>query len=394
MADKDTDKELLLSTLAVRTGHHRTAEQEHSEPLFMTSSFVFDNAEQAAARFSNAEPGNVYSRFTNPTVQAFEERLAIMEGGDACIATSSGMAAIMTVCLATLKAGDHVVLAKAMFGATKVLFNQLLAKFDVAITFVDLTDLSDWQQAMQANTRLVFFETPTNPLMEVADIQAISDIAHQHNPEILVVVDNCFCTPILQRPLSLGADIVIHSATKLIDGQGRCIGGAIIANQELVDDCLFPFMRTAGPSMSPFNAWVFLKGLETLSLRVNHSSDVALELAQWLEQQSSIERVYYPSLDSHPQQALAMKQQSKGGSIVSFVLKGGQEEAWQLINSTKLLSITANLGDAKTTITHPATTTHARWSDVDKLEAGIVPGLVRISVGLEAIQDIQADLQV
>lgn len=393
MADKETDRSKQLSTLAVRTGHHRTAEQEHSEPLFMTSSFVFDNAEQAAARFSYAEPGNVYSRFTNPTVQAFEERLAVMEGGDACMATSSGMAAIMTVCLATLKAGDHVVAAKAMFGATKVLFDQLLAKFDVDITFVDMTDLSAWQEAMQTNTRLVFFETPTNPLMEIADIQSISDIAHQYNSEILVVVDNCFCTPVLQRPLSLGADIVIHSATKLIDGQGRCIGGAIVASRELVDDCLFPFMRTAGPSLSPFNAWVFLKGLETLSLRVNHSSDNALQLAQWLEQQVGIERVYYPSLDSHPQQALANKQQSKGGSIVSFVLSGGQEAAWQLINNTKLLSITANLGDAKTTITHPATTTHARWSEQDKLEAGIVPGLVRISVGLEAIEDIQEDLR-
>lgn len=393
MTGIDKEKEKQLSTLAIRTGHHRTAEQEHSEPLFMTSSFVFDNAEQAAARFSYAEPGNVYSRFTNPTVQAFEERLAVMEGGDACIATSSGMAAIMTVCLATLKAGDHIVAARAMFGATKVLFDQLLAKFDVAISVVDMTDLSAWQHAMQANTRMVFFETPTNPLMEIADIQSIADIAHQYNPDILVMVDNCFCTPILQRPLSLGADVVIHSTTKLIDGQGRCVGGAIVASQALVDDYLFPFMRTAGTTMSPFNAWVFLKGLETLSLRVNHSSDSALVLAQWLEQRSGVERVYYPSLDSHPQQALAKQQQSKGGSIVSFVLAGGQQAAWQLINNTKLLSITANLGDSKTTITHPATTTHARWSDQDKLEAGIVPGLVRISVGLEDRQDIQADLK-
>mgnify|MGYP006089559839 FL=1 len=380
------------ATLAVRAGQLRGSEQEHSEPIYMTSSFVFDSAEQAAARFSYQELGNVYSRFTNPTVRTFEQRLAALEGGQSCVATASGMAAMLTICMSGLRAGDHIVSSRSIFGASQMLLTNVLANFGVNTTFVDLTDHAAWRSAMTAQTKMVFFETPTNPLCEVGDIAAISELAHQHNPDIKVVVDNCFCTPVLQRPLELGADVVMHSATKFIDGQGRCVGGAIVGDEDFVGDKVFSFMRTAGPSMSPFNAWVFAKGLETMALRVNQACDNANVLAQWLSEQGQVSKVYYPGLPDHPQYQLAKTQQSKSGAVVSFSLAGGQEAAWRLINSTELLSITANLGDTRTTITHPYTTTHARWSVADKGAAGIGESLIRIAVGLEDVQDIIDDL--
>ncbi|MFT7524887.1 MAG: O-succinylhomoserine sulfhydrylase [Arenicella sp.] len=380
------------ATLAVRAGQVRGSEQEHSEPIYMTSSFVFDSAEQAAARFSYQELGNVYSRFTNPTVRTFEQRLAALEGGQACVATASGMAAMLTICMSGLKAGDHIVSSRSIFGASQMLLTNVLANFGVNTTFVDLTDHAAWRSAMTAQTKMVFFETPTNPLCEVGDIAAISELAHQHNPDIKVVVDNCFCTPVLQRPLEFGADVVMHSATKFIDGQGRCVGGAIVGDEDFVGDTVFSFIRTAGPSMSPFNAWVFAKGLETMALRVNQACDNANVLAQWLSEQGRVSKVYYPGLPDHPQYQLAKTQQSKSGAVVSFSLAGGQEAAWRLINSTELLSITANLGDTRTTITHPYTTTHARWSVADKDAAGIGKSLIRIAVGLEDVQDIIDDL--
>ncbi len=379
-----------FETLAVRAGHVRTNEGEHSEAIFPTSSFVFGSAAEAAARFNGSEPGNIYARFTNPTVRYFEERLAALEGGECCVATSSGMSAILAVMLGLLKAGDHVVCSRAVFGTTTILLQNYIAKFGVTLSFVELTDMAAWQAALQPNTRLLFAETPANPLTEIVDIRALADVAHRNNS--LLVIDNCFCTPALQRPLALGADIVVHSATKYLDGQGRAIGGAVVGDKERVGKDVYGVLRTGGVTMSPFNAWIFLKGLETLALRMKAHCDNALQLAQWLETHPAIERVNYPGLASHPQHALAQQQQSGFGGIVSFVVKGGQAAAWKLIDATQMLSITANLGDTKTTITHPATTTHGRLTPEQKAQAGIADGLVRVSVGLESIRDIQRDL--
>jgi O-succinylhomoserine sulfhydrylase len=379
-----------FDTRAVRAGQHRTNEGENSEPIFLTSSYVFKNAAEAAARFSGAEPGNIYSRFTNPTVRVFEERLAMLEGGERCVATASGMVAILSTCLALLKSGDHIVSSRNIFGASVLLFNNYLAKFGIETSYVSLTDYGAWEKAIKPNTKLLFLETPSNPLTEIADIARLAKIAHAK--DCLLVVDNVFCTPVLQQPLKLGADLVIHSATKYLDGQGRCVGGAVIGNKELVGEKVYGFMRTCGPSLSPFNAWVFLKGLETLSLRVKAHSANALALAQWLEKQKRVKRVYYPGLASHPQHELAKKQQSGFGGIVSFEVDGGKDAAWKLIDSTRVISITANLGDTKSTITHPATTTHGRLTPEQRLDAGISDGLIRISVGLEDLEDIKKDL--
>ena len=380
-----------FDTLAVRAGQQRTAEHEHSEPIFPTSSYVFDNAAQAAARFKGEEAGNIYSRFTNPTVRTFEQRLAALEGGDSCVATSSGMAAILSTCMALLKSGDHIVSSRAIFGSTVVLFNKYITPFGVDVSYVPLTDLQAWREAIRPETRILFLETPSNPLTEVADIAALAALAHEH--DCLLVVDNCFCTPALQQPLKLGADIVIHSATKYIDGQGRCVGGAVVGNKELVGEGVYGFLRTAGPTMSPFNAWVFLKGLETLHLRMKAHSENALQLARFLEGHAAVSRVYYPGLESHPQHQLASQQQTGYGGVLAFEVKGGQEAAWKIIDNTQMLSITANLGDTKSTITHPATTTHGRLSEEERQDAGIQPGMIRIAVGLEDIEDIKADLQ-
>jgi O-succinylhomoserine sulfhydrylase len=379
-----------FDTLAIRSGHRRTAELEHSEAIFATSSFVFENAAQAAARFAGDEPGNIYSRFTNPTTRVFEERLAAMEGGEACVATASGMAAIMSLCVAMLQAGDHIVSSRSVFGTTTTLFSKYLPRFGIETSFVDLTDMDDWKQAIRGNTRFLFLETPSNPLMEVADIRALADLAHENS--CLLVVDNCFCTPALQRPLELGADLIVHSATKYLDGQGRIVGGAVVGSKPLVNEEIFGVIRTTGPSMSPFNAWVALKGLETLSLRMNAHSQQADQLARFLQQHPAVERVYHPGLESHPQHELARSQQSGFGGVVSFVVKGGRENAWRVIDATEMVSITANLGDVKTTITHPATTTHGRVSDEIKARTGIGEGLIRVAVGLENIDDIVADL--
>ncbi len=379
-----------FDTRAVRAGQHRTGEGENSEPIFLTSSYVFKNAAEAEARFSGEQPGNIYSRFTNPTVRAFEERLAALEGGEKCVATASGMVAILSTCLALLKSGDHIVSSRNIFGATVLLFNNYLAKFGIETSYVSLTDYGAWEKAIRPNTKLLFLETPSNPLTEIADIARLAKLAHAKG--CLLVVDNCFCTPALQLPIKLGADIVIHSATKYLDGQGRCVGGAVVGNKELVGEKVYGFMRTCGPSLSPFNAWVFLKGLETLSLRMKAHCANALELAQWLEKQKRVKRVYYPGLASHPQHDLAQKQQSGFGGIVSFELDGGKDAAWKLIDSTRVISITANLGDTKSTITHPATTTHGRLTPEQRLDAGIGDGLIRISVGLEDVEDIKKDL--
>ena len=387
---EDDSLDWSLATLALRSGHHRTHEGEHSEAIFPTSSFVFSSAAEAAAVFSGDKPGNIYSRFTNPTVRTFEERLAVMEGGASCVATASGMSAILATCLGLLKSGDHILSSRSLFGSTTMLFNNYLAKFGISIDYVPINDLDAWQAAIRPETRLLFLETPSNPQMEVADIAAAAKLAHAN--DALLVVDNCFCTPALQRPLELGADIVIHSATKYLDGQGRCMGGAVVGDAKHVGEDVFGVVRTAGPCMSPFNAWVFLKGLETLELRMQAHSASALELATWLENHPAVERVYYPGLASHPQYELAQSQQKAGGGIVSFDLKGGQSAAWSVIDASRLLSITANLGDAKSTITHPATTTHGRLSPEERANAGIGDGLLRVSVGLEAIEDIKADL--
>ena len=381
------------ATRAVRAGQVRSSESEHSEPIYTTSSFVFDSAAQASARFSLEEEGNIYSRFTNPTVRVFEQRLAALEGAESCVGTGSGMAAMLAVCMAGLKAGDHVVSSQSIFGANQTLLKGLMGNFGVETTFVELTNLDSWRDAMRSNTKMVFFETPTNPLMEIGDIAAISDIAHSSNPDIKVVVDNCFCTPILQQPLSLGADVVLHSATKFIDGQGRCVGGAVVGDADFVGEKIVSFMRTAGPSLSPFNAWVFAKGLETLPLRINQACDNAMQIAEHLSGLDKIKKVYYPGLESHSQYELAQSQQSRGGAVVAFELEGGREAAWNLIDSTEMLSITANLGDTRTTITHPYTTTHARWSAEDKAKAGISENLIRIAVGLEDPLDIIEDLR-
>ena len=379
-----------FATLAIRTGHHRTAEGEHCEPIFTTSSFVFASAAEAAARFGGDQAGNIYSRFTNPTVQAFEERLAALEGGERCVATASGMAAILATCLGLLKTGDHILSSRAIFGSTTVLFNKYLARFGIETSYVDLADLGAWAAAMRPNTRLLFLETPSNPLTEMADIRALADLAHDHG--CLLAVDNCFCTPALQRPLALGADLVIHSATKYLDGQGRCLGGAVVGDAQRVGEEVFGVIRTAGPSMSPFNAWVFLKGLETLELRMLAHARAAQALAEWLVGQPAVTRVHYPGLASHPQHALVGPQQRTGGGIVAFEVEGGREAAWRVIDATRLLSITANLGDTKTTITHPASTTHGRLSPQERAAAGIGEGLIRVAVGLEDLNDIQADL--
>jgi len=385
------DQEKGFATRAVRAGQVRTAENEQSEPIFPTSSYVFDSAKQAAARFSGDEPGNIYSRFTNPTVRNFEQRLAALEGGESCVATSSGMSAILSTFMGILSAGDHIVSSRSIFGTTRVLFDKYLAKFGLATDYVALTDLAAWQQAIKPNTKALFLETPSNPLNEIADMKALSALAKAN--DCLLIVDNCFCTPALQQPLAQGADIVVHSATKYIDGQGRCVGGAVVGGNQLVGEEVYGFLRSAGPTMSPFNAWTFLKGLETLDIRMQAHSNAALSLAQWLEQQPQVSKVFYAGLPSHPQHELAKKQQSAFGGIIAFEVKGGREGAWKLIDSTEWLSITANLGDTKTTITHPATTTHARLTDEARSESGITQGLVRISVGLENVEDIQADLQ-
>jgi O-succinylhomoserine sulfhydrylase len=380
-----------FDTLALRTGIHRSQFREHSEAMYLTSSFVFENAAQAAACFTGKSEGNIYSRFTNPTVTAFQERLAALEGAEACVATASGMSAILAMAMALLKAGDHVVCSASVFGSTVTLFSSLMSKFGVATTFVAGTDVAAWEGALRPETRLLFVETPSNPLTEVADIAALAAVARRAGA--LLAVDNCFCTPALQLPLRLGADLVIHSATKYLDGQGRVLGGAVLGRRELVMDGIFSFLRTAGPSLSPFNAWVLLKGLETLRLRMEAQSHAALQLAQWLEGRPGIARVYYPGLRSHPQHELAKKQQRLGGAVVSFEVEGGREAAWRVVDATRMISITANLGDTKTTITHPATTTHGRISAQARKAAGIEEGLLRVAVGLEALSDIQADLE-
>jgi O-succinylhomoserine sulfhydrylase len=379
-----------FETRAVRAGQQRTAEGEHSEAIFPTSSYVFASAAEAAARFSGDQPGNIYSRFTNPTVRTFEQRLASLEGGECCVATSSGMAAIYATCAALLKSGDHIVSSQSIFGTTTVLFATWLAKFGIETSFVPLADITAWENAMRPETRMLFLETPSNPLTEIADIRAMSVLAKASDS--LLVVDNCFCTPALQQPLSLGADIVIHSATKYLDGQGRCVGGAVVGDSERVGKEVYSFLRTAGPTMSPFNAWVFLKGLETLSLRMQAHCHSALALAQWLEQQPGVARVNHPGLPSHPQHELAGRQQDNYGGIVSFELDGGQQAGWALIDALRIFSITANLGDAKSTVTHPATTTHGRLSPEQRQTAGISDGLIRLAVGLESVADLQADL--
>ncbi|KEF32317.1 O-acetylhomoserine sulfhydrylase [Marinobacter nitratireducens] len=380
---------MTVDTLAVRAGQIRTGQLEHSDPIFPTSSFVYGSAAQAAARFGGEEPGNIYSRFTNPTVQAFEGRIAAMEGGERAVATASGMAAILSTCMALLKSGDHVVCSRGVFGTTNVLFQKYLAKFGVETTFVGLTDMDQWERAVRPETRMLFIETPSNPLCEVADMKALSSLAKAN--KALFVVDNCFCTPVLQRPLEFGADIVIHSATKYLDGQGRCVGGVVVGPNKLMEE-VYGFLRSAGPTMSPFNAWVFLKGLETLPIRMRAHCDNALELALWLDQQDNVEEVFYAGLETHPQHSLAKSQQSGFGGVLSFRVKGGRDEAWRFIDATRMISITANLGDVKTTVTHPATTTHGRLSPEDKDAAGITENLIRISVGIEAVEDLKTDL--
>ena len=384
------DNKRELATLGVRAGQVRSQFGEHAEALFLTSSFVFDNAAQAAARFAGGEDGMVYTRYTNPTVSMFQDRLAALEGAETCVATASGMAAILATAMVHLKSGEHVVCSNAVFGATIQLFSGILARFGIQTSFVSPTKIEEWQKAVRPTTKLFFLETPSNPLTEVCDIAALSAVARKAGA--LLAVDNVFCTPALQRPLELGADIVIHSATKYLDGQGRVLGGAVVGSKALVGDLLVPFLRTAGPTLSPFNAWVILKGLETLELRMQAHSVAALELARWLEGHRAVARVFYPGLESHPQHALARRQQKAGGAVLSFELKGGREAAWRVIDSTRLISITANLGDVKTTITHPATTTHGRISPEARAAAGITDGLVRISVGIEDVDDILDDL--
>lgn len=382
--------ELELETLAVRAGIHRSQFNEHSEALYLTSSFVFRNAAEAAARFSGEDPGMVYSRYTNPTVAALQERLAALEGAQCCIATASGMSAILACVMGLMKAGEHIVASQSLFGATVQLFGNVLKRFGVETTFVPATDMEAWARAITPGTRMLFLETPSNPLTEISDIGALAQLAHDHGA--LLVVDNCFCTPVLQRPLDMGADIVIHSATKYLDGQGRVLGGAVLGRRDVIFEGLNGFLRSGGPTLSPFNAWVILKGLETLGLRMRAHCQTALELAQWLEQHPRIERVYYPGLPSHPQHQLAKRQQKAGGGIVSFDVKGGRQAAWKVIDATQLISITANLGDAKSTITHPASTTHGRLSAQAREAAGLGEGLLRVAAGLEAASDIRDDL--
>jgi O-succinylhomoserine sulfhydrylase len=378
-----------VDTLAVRAGQIRTGQLEHSDAIFPTSSFVYNSAAQAAARFAGDEPGNIYSRFTNPTVQAFENRMAAMEGGERAVATASGMAAILSTCMALLKAGDHVVCSRGVFGTTNVLLEKYLAKFGVKTTFVSLTDMDAWRDAVTPATRMLFIETPSNPLCEIADMAALSGLAR--SADALFVVDNCFCTPVLQKPLEHGADIVVHSATKYLDGQGRCVGGVVVGPSRYLDE-VYSFIRSAGPTLSPFNAWVFQKGLETLPIRMRAHCDNGLQLALWLREQPQVEEVFYAGLPEHPQHELAKRQQTGFGGIVSFRVKGGRDAAWAFIDGTRMISITANLGDVKTTVTHPATTTHGRLSPEDREKAGITEDLVRLSVGVEALDDLKADL--
>ena len=381
--------DLKFDTLSVRAGHNRTQEGEHSEPLFLTSSFVFENAAEAASKFSGEQDGNVYSRYTNPTVNILEKRIAALEGAERAVATSSGMAAILSTCMALLKSGDHIICSRSVFGATTVLLEKYLLKFNIETTFVTLDDEKSWKAAMKSTTKLLYLETPSNPLCDIADIKAISKIAKDNNA--LLVVDNCFCTPALQQPLKLGADLIIHSATKYLDGQGRCLGG-IVAGKETVISEILGFVRTAGPTMSPFNAWIFLKGLETLRIRMLAHSSNALDLALWLEKQPQVTKVFYTGLESHPGHTLASKQQSAFGGVLSFTVKGSRKEAWKVIDGTKLISLTANLGDTKTTIVHPATTTHGRLTEKQKIEAGITENLIRVAVGLEDVSDIKNDI--
>lgn len=385
-----------IETLAVRAGSETTEFGENSEALFLNSSFRFKNAAQAAARFAGTEPGNIYSRFTNPTVSMFQAKLAALEGAEQCVATSSGMSAILACVMGLCSAGDHIVASRSIFGTSVQLFSNILKRWGLEVTFVSLTDVDGWRSAALANTKLFFVETPSNPLTEVCDIAALAEVAHAAGAKL--VVDNCFCTPAIQQPLALGADVIIHSATKYIDGQGRCLGGAVLGSRALMEP-VYGFLRTAGVTMSAFNAWVFLKGLETLHVRMEAHARNALNLATWLESQPQVARVYYPGLTSHPQHALAMRQQVSGGGIVSFEMKtkagqSAQEAAWALIDATQLISITANLGDAKSTITHPATTTHSRVSAEARAQAGIKDSLVRIAVGLEHIEDLKADLAI
>ena len=383
------DDQYDIDTLAVRAGTTRSQFGEHSEAMYLTSSYVFKSAAQAAERFAGREPGNVYSRFTNPTVAMFQDRLAALEGAEACVATASGMSAILTTAMTLLKAGDHVLCSSAVFGATTQLFTNIMGKFGVVTDYVDSPDVAAWQKAVKPNTKLLFIETPSNPLTEVFDITALAAVANKAGA--MLAVDNCFCSPALQKPLEFGADIVIHSATKYLDGHGRVLGGAVLGKKEIMDG-ITGFLRTAGPTLSAFNAWVILRGLDTLRIRMDAQSATALELARWLESHPAIQRVYYPGLASHPQHALAMRQQRSGGAIVSFEVKGGRDAAWRVIDGTKMISITANLGDTKTTITHPGSTTHGRISDEARARAGIKQDLLRVAVGLESFRDIQADL--
>lgn len=378
-------------TLAARAGQVRSPEGEQSELIFASSSYVFANAAEAAARFAGDSPGNIYSRFTNPTVRMFEQRLAALEGGERGIATSSGMSAILATMLGLCRAGDHIVSSRSIFGSTVNLLSNILPRYAINTSFVGLTDYTAWERAITPRTRLLYLETPSNPLTEIADIKKLAAIARAG--DVLLVVDNCFCTPALQLPLALGADIVIHSATKYLDGQGRCVGGAIVGAEACLDEHIYPLLRTGGVSMSPFNAWVFLKGLETLSIRMRAHCQNAAEIAGWLGRQRSVEKVYYPGLADHPQYALGRRQQAGPGGIVSFIVPGGKDAAWSLIDTVRIFSITANLGDTKSTITHPATTTHHKLSEQQRAQAGIVPGLVRISVGLEDTRDLIGDLR-
>jgi len=378
-----------FATKAIRTGHKPSSELEHAEPIFPTSSFVFNSAAEAAEVFAGEKAGNIYSRFTNPTVTAFEERLAALEGAERCVATASGMAAILTTCMSLLNSGEHIVVSRNVFGSIIILFEQHLARFGLEVDFVDLTDMNAWQNAIKPNTRMLFLESPSNPLTQIADLKALADLAHANDS--LLVVDNVYCTPALQKPLSLGADIVVHSATKYLDGQGRAIGGAVLGSNKLMEK-VFAFIRTAGPSMSPFNAWIFLKGLETLQLRMQAHSVNATALALWLDKQPNVTKVNYPGLTSHPEHELAKRQQTDFGGILSFTVKGGKTAAWNVMDQAQFLSITANIGDTKTILTHPATTTHGRLTDEQKHEANITDSLIRVSVGLEDIEDIKQDL--
>jgi O-succinylhomoserine sulfhydrylase len=389
-----TNKQYHAETLSVRAGSEATEYGENSEALFLNSSFRFKSAAQAAARFGGQEPGNIYSRFTNPTVTMFQNKLAALEGAEQCVATSSGMSAILACVMGLCIAGDHIVASRSIFGTSVQLFSNIMARWGLLVTYVSLTDPAEWQAAVTPKTKLFFAETPSNPLTEVCDIAALANIAHKADAHL--VVDNCFCTPAIQRPLDLGADIIIHSATKYIDGQGRCLGGAVLGSKVLMEP-VYGFLRSAGVTMSAFNAWVFLKGLETLHVRMEAHACKALALATWLEKQPQVARVFYPGLASHPQHTLALKQQTSGGGIVSFEVKQKagqtqQQAAWALIDATALISITANLGDAKSTITHPATTTHSRVSAEARAMAGIQDNLVRIAVGLEHVDDLIADL--